>query len=89
MTAKAIKISTLIEALNKAFLLNHPKDAARKIETMLPKDAAKLFSDQSAYILQPVWRSLPPGVADNILLHLPDKTIPDLLTSMDSGLCAA
>jgi len=89
MTTQAIKINTPVEALNKAFLLNHPKDAARKIETMLPQDSAKLLGDQPAYILQPVWRNLPPGVADNVLLHLPDKTVSELLESMDSGLCAA
>jgi magnesium transporter len=89
MTVKDIKINTPIEALNQAFLLNHPKDAARTIETMLPKDAAMLLKDQSAYILQLVWKNLSPGVADNVLLLLPRKTIISLLSSMDSGPCAA
>ncbi len=89
MTIPAIEINTPVEALNKAFLLNHPKDAARKIETMRPQDSANLLGDQPAYILQPVWRNLTPGVADNVLLHLPDKTVAELLESMDAGLCAA
>ena len=50
MTILAIEINTPVEALNKAFLLNHPKDAARKIETMRPQDSAKLLGDQPAYI---------------------------------------
>ena len=40
-------------------------------------------------ILQPVWKNLPPGVADNVLLHLPEKTAAELLESMDAGLRAA
>jgi magnesium transporter len=89
MTILAIEINTPVEALNKAFLLNHPKDAARKIETMRPQDSAKLLGDQPVYILQPVWKNLPPGVADNVLLHLPDKTAAELLESMDASLRAA
>ncbi len=89
MTIPAVDINTPVDALNKAFLLNHPKDAARKIETMRPQDSAHLLADQPAYILQPVWRNLTPGVADNVLLHLPDKTAVELLESMDAGLCAA
>jgi len=89
MTIPAIETNTPVEALNKAFLLNHSKDAARKIETMRPQDSANLLGDQPAYILQPVWRNLTPGVADNVLLHLPDKTVAELLETMDAGLCAA
>ncbi|MFC3151493.1 magnesium transporter [Litoribrevibacter euphylliae] len=77
------------DALIKAFLLNHPKDAARKVETMQPAEAAELLSTQPTYVLQPVWKNLPPGVADNLLQHLPDTAIKDILTTMDSGLCAA
>lgn len=89
MKKKAKKIITPLDALNKAFLLNHPKDAAREIEAMLPKDAAKLLNNKSAYILQPVWKNLSPGVADNILLNLSQKTVANLLTAMESGSCAA
>jgi len=78
-----------IDALNTAFLLNHPKDAARKIETMLAKDAEKLLKDQSTYILQLVWENLTPGVVDNILLHLPNQVVAKLLMSLDSQRCSA
>lgn len=89
MNAQTMKINTPLEALNKAFLLNHPKDAALKIQSMPASDAAMLLADHDAYIVQPVWRNLPPGVADNILLLLPDTTVAQLLASMDAGLCAA
>jgi magnesium transporter len=89
MTTETLKNITAVEALNQAFLLNHPNDAARKIETMLPQNSANLLSDQPAYVLQPVWTKLPPGVAENVLLNLPDQTVTELLTSMEAGLCAA
>jgi len=77
-----------LEALNHAFLLNFPRDAARKIETILPLEAAELLENQPAYILLPVWGYLSPGVADQILLQLPEHTAVELLTSMEAGLSA-
>ncbi len=88
-TATEIELNAPVEALNRAFLLNHPKDAARKLESMRPEDAAMVLADQPADVSLAVWRNLPPGVVDNVLLHLPDQLAIDLLTSMDSGSCAA
>ncbi|MBT8436193.1 MAG: magnesium transporter [Gammaproteobacteria bacterium] len=77
---------TPLEALNRAFLLNYPKDAARRIEAMLPLEAANLLAEQPVYVLLPVWRNLPPGLTDNILQQLPDAKAVDLLAAMDAGL---
>lgn len=77
---------TPVEALNRAFLLNYPKEAARKIETLLPQDAAAVLSDQPAYVLLPVWRNLSPGLEDDLLQLLPDAKAVELLTAMDAGL---
>lgn len=89
MTDALLINDNIEDTLVRAFLLNHPKDAARKIETMPPGDAAQLLSGHDAYVIQPVWRNLPPGVADNVLLQLPERSIQTLLTTMDSGPCAA
>ena len=80
--------ATPLEALNRAFLLNFPRQAARKLETMLPEEAANLLKGQSTYILLPVWRNLAPGLADNLLLRLPDKAAIKLLASIEASLCA-
>lgn len=77
------------DALNRAFLLNHPREAARKIETLLPKEAANLLNSQPLYMLLPVWSNLPPSVADNVLLNLSNETVSGLLTALDAGPCAA
>ncbi len=78
-----------VEALNNAFLLKYPKEAARKLESMFPEKAAQLLSEQPAEVAAAVWRHLPPGVADNVLLYLADKEATDLLTSMEAGSSAA
>ncbi len=90
MTESVIEVNEHVEeALNRAFLLNYPKEAARRIEMMLPADAAQLLSDQPAYVLHPVWANLPPGVMDNVFILLPDQTAAELLSTMDSGPCVA
>lgn len=89
MTDIASNTNSAVAVLNNSFLLNHPKDAARKVGSVLPRDAAVLLSDQPVYIILPIWSNLAPGVADNVLLELPDKTAVELLVSMDAGPCAA
>lgn len=81
--------ATPLDALNQAFLLNFPKQAARKLETMRPEESAKLLGDQSTYILLPVWRNLAPGLADNLLLRLPDQSAVKLLASIEASQCAS
>lgn len=88
MSETAINTVTLLETLNQAFLLNYPKEAARKLETMLPSDAAEILQDQSTYILLPIWRNFTPGMEDNLLLQLPDALVAKLLTAMEAGRCA-
>jgi len=89
MLEAAISQATPVEALNQAFLLNFPKEAARQLEVMAPDESAKILSNQSTYIILPVWRFLPPGLDNKLLGYLPDETIKDLLTSMEASQCAA
>lgn len=89
MINSTMKTNSPVEALNSAFLLNHPKDAALKMESMLPADAATLLSEQPVYVVLRLWNFIPPGVAEDILLQLPEHEIKALLTNMDPGPCAA
>jgi len=89
MTVEAMHIKSPLEILNRVFLLNYPRDAARKIETMHPRDAAEILNEQPVYILEPVWSKLAPGVADVLLKHLPDNTAAKILMAMDAGPAAA
>jgi len=89
MTVQAMPINKSLRLLNRAFLLNHPRDAARKIESMQAETAAEILIDQPVYILEQLWSNLSPGVADNLVKLLPDTTAAALLIAMDSGPAAA
>jgi len=87
--AESSQAVTPLDALTRAFLLNYPRDAARKIETMVAEKSALLLRDQPIYVLLPVWANLSPGVADDLLLQLPDETVAALLTALAAGQCAS
>jgi magnesium transporter len=89
MSVNSITASASIEALNRAFLLNYPRDAARKIESLPASEAADLLQAQPIYMILPAWSYLSPGVADRVLTHLSDATVSVLLPAMEAGLCAA
>jgi magnesium transporter len=89
MATTASQAPTPVDALNRAFLLNYPHDAARKIETMPAEQAADLLRDQPTYVLLPVWSKLSPGIVDSLLLQLPDQAIANLLTALAAGQCAS
>lgn len=89
MAVKEIAKNDPVDVLNKTFLLNCPKDAARKIESMSMKDAADILKEQPIYVLEPVWSNLAPGIVDVLLLKLPETIAVQLLVAMDAGPCAA
>jgi len=89
MAATNARADTPVDALTRAFLLNYPRDAARKIETMSATQAALLLQEQPVYVLLPVWKQLSPGVADELLLQLPEATVANLLAALPAGQCAS
>ena len=89
MSVNSMPASTSIEALNRAFLLNYPRDAARKMESLPASEAAGLLQDQPIYMILPVWNYLSPGIADRVLMYLPDETLAVMLPAMEASLCAA
>ena len=87
--AEALAIGSVsLAVLNRAFLQNFPRDAARKLETMQPEDAADILAEQPIKILHTVWNRLAPGVADSILVRLPEKVAAELLMTLDASPCA-
>jgi len=89
MTADFAQTNKPLEVLNRIFLLNYPRDAARKIETMRINDAAEILGEQPVHILEPVMSYLAPGVADALLKVMPDATAARILMAMDAGPSAA
>ena len=77
------------QVLASTFLLNHPRDAARRLEAMSPQAGAGLLAHQPVPVSLAVIRHLSPGAADNLLHYLPDDAAGSLLAGMDPGQCAA
>lgn len=75
-------LETAVAALNRRFLVDHPIDAARLVESMGADDAAATLAGQDVGILLPVWRRILPGDGTRIMLELPQETTLALLSEM-------
>lgn len=77
------------EALTQAFLRHYPRDAARKLETLMPEEAAQILTDHSMALRQHVWSYITPSAASHILPFAADSVALELLQSLDAGPCAS
>jgi len=81
--------ATTRDALNRAFFLNHPRAAARRLEALSPAQSAAVLAAHDTALMQPVWAALVPGAADAILGEMPDDLARRMLLGMDVGPAAA
>lgn len=77
------------EALTQVFLRNYPRDAARKLETLAPEEAAQILIEHSTSLRQHVWVYITPPAASQILPFTPDNVALELLQALDAGPCAS
>jgi magnesium transporter len=82
-------VSASAEALTQAFLRGYPRDAARKLESLAPEDAAHILTSQPSDLRQRVWANMTPPAASHILPLTPDPIALKLLAAMDAGPCAS
>ncbi len=73
------------DALNQRFFIDHPLDAARKIEELSASDVVEATKRQSVKILTPVWRQLLPETAANLLRALPEAMADQLLCEVPAA----
>lgn len=73
---------TAIQTLNRRFLIDHPGDAAKLIETLDADDAAEILSRQGVETLMPVWRRILPGDGTEILKLMPADLVDSLLSEL-------
>lgn len=74
-----------LQSLTKAFLLNYPLSAARKLEGMSPVEAAGVLQQQKLHVMSRVLEKLAPPTALAVLLQLPDDIAAAVLEVMDAG----
>jgi len=74
-----VESRSVAEALSRRFLLDHPAEAARRLERMPATEAVTLLADQPAYALLRVWERLASDVAAALLEELPPPLAAQLL----------
>lgn len=87
--APKASVSTSTEALTQAFFRGYPRDAARKLESLIPADAAQILASQPPMLRQRVWVNITPPAASHILPLTPDTVALELLAALDAGPCAS
>ena len=71
-----------VDALNRRFLLDHPWQAAQKIEDMTAEEAARVLAQQPATVLVSVMLFLTPNVAADLLRSMPQRLVTELLAEL-------
>ena len=77
-----------IAIVNRAFLLDYPTDAARVIDALPLADAIEILTAQQPDAVAAAWRYLSPARIDEILGHLSDDSLQQVLTLIDPSLAA-
>ncbi len=72
-------------ALTRRYLLGHPSDAARQIESMDAQHAADSLAGQPVTVLLPLWQRLVPSAAAALLLQLPEEVAIAILSELQPG----
>jgi magnesium transporter len=83
------EMSLALDILNRRFLIDFPREAARRIETLPADEALAVLSREPVALALPVWETLVPGVSDRLMAQLADDTARELLSRMDAGRAAA
>lgn len=70
-------------ALTLRFFLDYPREAARRIERLLPVEIAALLAEQPPHALLPVWRNLASDIEHAVLPLLPAALAAHLLSELE------
>lgn len=75
-----------LSKLNRAFLLNHPRNAARSLEKIAPDEAAEILQQQDSFIAARVFEKISPGTSDILFLLLPVPFAASVLVAMEASI---
>lgn len=78
-----------VAALNLRFLLDYPREAARRIETMPAQEVGAMLAAQPVHAVVPVWQSLATDVEQAVFAELPEQRAAELLAEVEPARGAA
>ena len=78
-----------IDALNRRFLTDYPREAARHLEELSTAKATEVLAQQPVHVIAPVWQHLAQDTEERLLAALSDKLRALLLAELDPSPCAA
>jgi magnesium transporter len=76
-------------ALNLRFLLDYPREAARRIEEMPAREVSAMLAAQPVHAVVPVWHSLATDVEQAVFTELPEQQAAELLAELEPARSAA
>ena len=79
---------SVVVALEKRFLQDFPREAARKLERLPMEQAAQAFVNQPLELVVPVFEQLASDVQERLVDQLPDATVGRIFSDMDPPLAA-
>ncbi len=77
-----------IAALNLRFLLDYPREAARRMETMPAAEVGRLLANQPPHAVVPVWQYLATDVEQAVFGELPEERARTLLAELEPARAA-
>ncbi|MBE0614496.1 MAG: magnesium transporter [Burkholderiales bacterium] len=78
-----------VAALNRRFLLDYPREAARRIEAMPAREVSAMLAAHPVHAVVPVWQSLATDVEQAVFTELPEPFATALLTELEPARSAA
>ncbi len=75
--------TTAIAALNRRYLLDYPREAAKRVESLSVTEAAELLSAHPVRVIVPVWEHLAPDVEETLVAELSDDLLRALLAELE------
>jgi len=79
---------SVVVALEKRYLQDFPREAARKLERLPVGQAAQAIANQPPELVVPVFEQLTGDVQERLIEHLPDATVGRIFSEMDPPLAA-
>ncbi len=79
---------SVVVALEKRYLQDYPREAARKLERLPMEQAAEAIGNQPVELVVPVFEQLAGDVQERLIERLPDTTVGRIFSEMDPPLAA-